>query len=100
MNEKTLKKIKNELLSLQKSPHGLKADVLISIAKKLGRTKDNRGKEPTYVRGFDPSLSPPLSIPSHGSKDMKVGTAKNIINMLLDDVSEWELFLFENENND
>ena len=78
---------------MRKSPQGRKARDLVSIAQRVGRIRDNRGKEPTYVRAVNPALSPPLSIPDHGARDLKIGTAKNIIDMLLDDVSEWEIFL-------
>lgn len=70
----------------------------VSLAKQLGRERDNRGKEPTYVRGRDPALSPPLSIPSHG--ELKVGTARSIINALLSDMDDWEIYLSENEDGD
>lgn len=78
---------------MRKSPQGKKARDLVSIALRVGRVRDNRGKEPTYVREVDPSLSPPLSIPDHGARDLKTGTTRNIIDALLDDVSEWEIFL-------
>lgn len=52
------------------------------------------------MRELDPALSPPLSIPKHGSSDLKPGTAKNIIDMLLDDVSHWEEYLSEVEEDD
>lgn len=98
---KSLGKIKQELLQMRRSPQGRKADELISIAHKLGMVRDNRGKEPTYIREMDPHLSPPLSIPAHGAKDMKTGTARNIIDTLLDYVSEWEIHLDEaNDDND
>jgi hypothetical protein len=97
MNEKSLKKIKKQLLEMRRSPHGHKATELISIAKQLGREQDNRGKEPTYVRKQNPELSPPLSIPAHGAKDLKTGTAISIIDSLLDDVSDWEQYLAEVE---
>jgi hypothetical protein len=41
---------------------------------------------------------PPLSIPNHG--DLKIGTARSIVNTLLNDVDEWEIYLKENEDND
>lgn len=93
MTPKALAQIKRELFQMRKSPQGRKARDLVSIAQRVGRIRDNRGKEPTYVRAVNPALSPPLSIPDHGARDLKTGTAKNIIDMLLDDVSEWEIFL-------
>ena len=80
MNLKTLSKIKRELLQIYKSPQGRKA------------------LEPTYTRERDPALAPPLSIPNHG--DLKIGTARSIVNTLLNDVDEWEIYLKENEDND
>lgn len=99
MTPKALKKIKRQLKEMEKSPYNRKPDDFISIAKQLGRTKDNRGKEPTYTRERDPALSPPLSIPNHPG-DVKPGTARSIIDALLSDVDDWEIFLMESENDD
>lgn len=99
MTPKALKKIKRQLDEMRKSPFNRKPDDFISIAKQLGRALDSRGKEPTYVRGSDPVLSPPLSIPNH-SKDVKPGTARNIIDALLSDVDDWELHIIENNDED
>lgn len=97
MNLKKLKKIKVELLAMLKSPQGRTSADMVAIAKTLGRARDSRGSEPNYVRSDDPALTPPLSIPGHAG-DLKVGTAKSIINALLNDVSDWELFLNEVED--
>ncbi|MCJ0825942.1 hypothetical protein MQC88_08235 [Luteimonas sp. 50] len=99
MTPKKLDKIRRHLTSMAASPHGLKSDELIAFAKKLGRTKSSRGKEPTWVREDIPELSPPLSIPNH-SKALKSGTARSIIDALLSDVDEWELHLAEVEGPD
>ena len=101
MTPKALKKIKRQLDEMRKSPFNRKSDDFVSIAKQLGRALDNRGKEPTYVRGSDPALSPPLSIPNH-SGDVKPGTARSIIDALLSDVDDWELHIMErdDENDD
>ncbi|NJA06891.1 type II toxin-antitoxin system HicA family toxin [Methylococcaceae bacterium WWC4] len=99
MNKKSLYKVKEELLAMRRSPQGRKPHDLEAIAKQLGRKRDTtKGKEPTYVREKDPELSPPLSIPAHGSKELKTGTARNIIDALLDDVSDWEIYLEELED--
>ena len=55
MNLKTLFKIKRELLQIYKSPQGRKALEFESLAKQLGRYKDNRGKEPT-IRALEIQL--------------------------------------------
>lgn len=99
MNPKALRKIKRQLKEMEKSPFNRKPGDFISIANQLGRTKDNRGKEPTYTRARDPALSPPLSIPNHPG-DVKPGTARSIIDALLSDVDDWEMFLSESEDDD
>lgn len=91
MTPKSLQKIKQTLQEMYKSPQNRKSKDLMSIAIKLGRVKDNRGKEPTYVRSHNPALSPPLSIPNH-SRELKAGTARSIIEALLNDIDEWESF--------
>jgi hypothetical protein len=97
----SLKKIKQELRQTLRSPQGRKPDELVSFAKRLGREKDSRGKEPTYVREREPALGSPLSIPRHGSKELKPCTTKNIITTLLDDADKWEQFLnSEDEDED
>ena len=97
---KKLAELKRELLEIRKSPHGRKPRLFESMATRVGRVRDNRGKEPTYVRKIDPALSPPLSIPNHGGKDLKSGTARSIIDALLDDISEWEIYNDQNSSED
>ena len=97
MDKKTLKEIKRQLNEMYKYPRNRKTKDFISIAEKLGRKKFIRGKEPTYIRDDSPVLCPPLSIPYH-SGDMPLGTARSIINALLNDVDVWEIFLMEKED--
>jgi hypothetical protein len=99
MDAKALKKIKRQLKEMEKSPFNRKSSDFVSLAKQLGRVKDNRGKEPTYTRERDPTLSPPLSIPNH-SVDVKPGTARSIIDALLSDVADWEDYLAKSEDDD
>lgn len=82
-----------------KSPQGRRSAEFVTIAKQLGRVRDKRGKEPNYVREEDPALTPPLSIPNH-SADMKTGTARSIIEALIDDADEWDLYLSEGQDDD
>ena len=96
MNKKKLAEIKRELKGMYQSPQNRNHKDFISIAKQLGRREVKRGKEPTYVKDDNPVLCPPLSIPKHG--DLKVGTARSIIQALLNDVDVWEIFLMEAEN--
>lgn len=92
MNIQQLKKIKLELAQLKRSPTGHGSSVFETLAKRLGRSKYKTGKEPTWIREREPALSPPLSIPHH-SKDMPPGTARSIINALLNDCDDWDIYL-------
>ncbi|WP_174999077.1 hypothetical protein [Rugamonas aquatica] len=92
MTPKHLAKIKKTLLAMQRSPRGHKSAEFDGLARALGRQRDNRGKEPTYMRRHDPELARPLSIPAHGV-DVKVGVAASIIQALLDDVAQWEAYM-------
>jgi len=92
MNAKHLAKIKKTLLAMQRSPRGHKSLEFEGLARALGRERDSRGKEPTYVRRQPPAFARPLSIPDHKT-DVKVGTAASIIDALLSDVTEWEKYL-------
>ena len=58
-----------------------------SLAIRLGRKRVNRGKEPTFESEFD---IPVLTIPMHGSKDLKRGTQRSIALQLEDDFIAWE----------
>lgn len=98
MTLKKLAKIRADLVSMQLNAQGCTESDLIEIAKRLRRHRTTtRGKEPTYVREHDPILQPPLSIPAHG-KNMKIGTTKNIIFMLLNDVDVWQQHLDQQED--
>ena len=99
MNKKKLKKIQLALKEMLKSPQGRRSSELEGLARQLGREKDARGKEPTYVRKLNPALSPPLSIPNH-SGEMKTNTTRSIIEALLDDAAEWDLYLSEGQDDE
>jgi hypothetical protein len=58
-----------------------------SLAERLGRKRVNRGKEPTFESAFD---IPPITIPMHGSKNLKRGTQRSILIQLEDDFIAWE----------
>lgn len=97
MNFKTLRRLRQELKELRRNFAPQPAATLECYATAVGRRLENRGKEPTWVKKDDPSLSPPLSIPNH-SKDVKAGTARSIIDQLIADLDEWEIYLTEQEN--
>jgi hypothetical protein len=92
MNRKRLAKIRLEVQALVRSPQGRKANEFTSLAKRLGRERSKRGKEPTYVKQDDPKFTFPLSIPDHPG-DLKIGTARSIAHQLLDDVDTWAQWL-------
>jgi hypothetical protein len=98
LNRRRLEKIEQELLDLRRSPQGVRASDLVALAGKLGRTRTNRGKEPTYERPalFPNSPAYPLTIPGHPG-DLRVGTVKSIVNALLNDVDEWKQRLDQDE---
>ncbi len=99
MKKDTLKRLRRELKQLRFNFAPMDSNVLEKYASAVGRQKDNRGKEPTWVRKVDPHLSPPLSIPNH-SKDIKAGTARSIIDQLLADIDEWEQFIDQQEDDE
>ena len=65
-----------------------KARDLEELARSLGRTIFNRGKEPTWVNKYFSEL-PPLSIPHHGGRDLATGTKHSILTQLEDDLAKW-----------
>jgi hypothetical protein len=78
---KRLQKLRREVDGMRKRMGAIRGDELIAIAKKLGRKKVNRGKEPTYeIAGRYP-----LTIPGHPGT-LAVGTAASILNQLDDDL--------------
>lgn len=99
MTPTKLNKIKRQLDDMARSPQNRNYKVFVSIALKLGRTLEKRGKEVTYTRKDNPCLSPPLSIPQHPG-DLKPRTALSIIEQLLSDVDDWEIFLSSCVNTD
>jgi len=99
MDKKKLGKIRRELRDIAKQPHGRASSELEGLAHRLGRKKEDRGKEPTWTRKLDPALSPPLSIPHH-STDLSVGVCKSVVSALLDDCDDWEQHLNSLEQNE
>lgn len=94
MTPRQLQKLKRALMEMRLSPRGRKPADMEALAVALGRRRHERGKEPTYVRVAIPALPPPLSIPAH-ARDLKVATARSIIDVLLNDVAIWEDYLPE-----
>ena len=86
MNQRKLNKLKAEKDRLWRGSH--KAAEFESLASKLGRKTENRGKEPTWVSAH--FALRPLAIPHHGGKDLPIGTARSILGQLDDDIIAWE----------
>lgn len=88
MNRRKLNKIKQKVGGFR-ARGGIKSTELESLAKRLGRVKRDRGKEPNWVSDQFLSLRP-LSIPHHGSGDLNRNTARAILDQLEEDIEKWE----------
>jgi len=86
MNPRKLARLWQTLNRMRKSPQP--ARELIGLARKLGRIKFNRGKEPTWISVPFPHLRP-VSIPHHKG-DMSPGTRNSILDSLEYDLTEHE----------
>lgn len=83
---------------MRRSPQ--KAAALESVARRLGRRRVKRGKEPMWQSIEFESLFP-LAIPHHGGKDLAPGTRNSILDQLEDDVLAWEeRFAYEEAQKD
>ena len=95
MNRRKLAKLLRDLAALRRGSH--KARKFESLARRLGRERVNRGKEPMYEsKEFDELDA--LSIPHHGGKDIPPGTSNSILNQLEDDILAWNEKLWKEEN--
>jgi hypothetical protein len=97
MTPRRLDKLKHELASLRRSQ--AKAADLESLARRLGRKKVKRGKEPTWESKEFQHLYP-LSIPHHGGRDIPRGTLNSILDQLEKDLFAWEMRLDQEEDGD
>jgi hypothetical protein len=84
MDRRKLDRLRAELEGMRGVPQ--KPGDVANLAERLGRRREDRGKEPTWVSDFD---IPNLSIPMH-SGDLKKGTQKSILIQLEDDLIAWE----------
>jgi hypothetical protein len=97
MTPRKLAKLKQELASLRRSQ--AKAADLESLARRLGRKQVKRGKEPTWESSEFNELFP-LAIPHQGGKDLPIGTRRNILDQLEQDVFAWEKRLDQDEDDE
>ena len=88
MDRKKLRALRRQLQALRTRSGNITSRELERLAKALGRTLSNRGKEPTYVSNLLQHRAP-LSIPHH-STTLKRGTANNILDQLEQDLDELE----------
>lgn len=72
----------------RKSIRNVRSSQLESMAESLGRRRDKRGKEPTYVSDLLPT-SRPITIPSHPGT-LAFGTARSILDRFEEDIFELE----------
>ena len=92
MDAKKIQRLRGTLKGLRLKAHNIKPRELVDLARKIGRVKSSRGKEPTYVYP-DSSLGLyPLSIPEHPGT-LKIGTACSILNHLENDLDVLEALL-------
>jgi hypothetical protein len=84
VTRKRLEKLKRELSELR-GRTAIKSRELEQFAKKVGRRRSTRGKEPTYEM---PGRRP-LTIPHH-SGDLKIGAKNNVLDALEADLPAYE----------
>jgi transposase len=87
MDRRKLEKLRRELEGLRRRSRSIRSSELESLAKRLGRSRVKRGKEPTYERSAVGWF--PLTIPSHPGS-LAVGTACSILDQLEEDIERLE----------
>jgi hypothetical protein len=96
MTRKRLDQIKQQIAAARRRSNSFSD--LAAIAQALGRKRAKgaqaRGKEPAFISTL--LNVPPITIPYHG-RDIKPGTAKNILNQLEEDVLRFDRLLEEEE---
>lgn len=90
MDLKKIRKLRTRIENLRRQG-GIRAAELQSLAKRLGRRKANRGKEPTWV-SEDFLDSRPVSIPDHPGS-LNRFTAGGILDQLEGDLERHEELL-------
>ena len=88
MDSKKIKDIKTRLAKLRKKVANIRSRELESLAKSLGRIREERGKHPTWISKDLPN-APPITVPNHPGALNKY-TAGNILDQL-----EQDLFTLE-----
>lgn len=89
MTPSKLSKLRGELAAARRYPRT--AREMESLAQRLGRKLANRGKEPCWISEVFPELRPVSSWGHRG--DLRIGTQRNIVDQLEDDLLAWEEYL-------
>ncbi len=84
MHARKLARLRRELDALRTRTGSITREELESLAKRLGRKRVNRGKEPTYE--WPGRSRNALSIPQPHGTTLKKGTACNILDQLEEDI--------------
>lgn len=95
MSAKRLRRLRQALEGLRRAIANMPSRKVENFARALGRRRAKRGSEPTWISDLLPN-SRPLSIPHH-SKNLKRGTATNILDQLERDLVELEA-MYEGNN--
>lgn len=100
MDKRKLGKLEKQLRQLRGRVGNIKPRELEKFARALGREADNtKGKEPTYKSTAFNDVRP-VSIPHHGSKNLKPGTANNILDFLEGDIAKFREQLDDDERDE
>ena len=89
MTLKKVERLRAEVEDLRRK-RDVKSREVVSLAKRIGRVLDNRGKEPTYIHPELPNRRP-ISIPNHPT--LTPGTKNNILDDLDIDLDAYEEIL-------
>jgi len=90
MTPAKLDKLRIEAESLR-GKGGVSPEEVERLARALGRSREKRGKHPTWTSDVFPSLRP-VSIPNHG-RDLKRFTKDAILDQLEEDFEVWDDYL-------
>ena len=84
MDKQKLSRLRKRIQALRSRLGNIRSRELISLATALGRKRNNRGKEPTFISELLPH-SRPITITEH-PRALKKGTAGSILDRLEEDI--------------
>jgi len=94
MDLATIRRLRSIVESLR-GRGGIKSSELEALARRLGRRRAKRGKEPTWISDELPDRRP-VSIPNHPG-DLNRFTARGILDQLEADLDRYEELLLSSE---